>query len=34
IQTVFAGLNESQREQFCKQLLFYTQFLNEKKELL
>ncbi|HDX9630855.1 TPA: helix-turn-helix transcriptional regulator [Bacillus cereus] len=34
IQTVFAGLDESQREQFCKQLLFYTQFLNEKKELL
>ncbi|MGM2417507.1 helix-turn-helix domain-containing protein [Bacillus cereus group sp. BceL062] len=34
IQTVFAGLNESQREQFCKQLKFYTQFLNEKKELL
>ncbi|HDR7710364.1 TPA: helix-turn-helix transcriptional regulator [Bacillus cereus] len=34
IQTVFAGLNESQREQLCKQLLFYTQFLNEKKELL
>ncbi|MCT6901626.1 MAG: helix-turn-helix domain-containing protein [Lactobacillus sp.] len=33
-QTVFAGLNESQREQFCKQLLFYIQFLNEKKELL
>ena len=31
IQTVFAGLDESQREQFCKQLLFYTQFLNEKK---
>ncbi|AJG57468.1 MULTISPECIES: helix-turn-helix domain-containing protein [Bacillus] len=34
IQTVFAGLDESQREQFCKQLKFYTQFLNEKKELL
>lgn len=34
IQTVFAGLDESQREQFCKQLFFYTQFLNEKKELL
>lgn len=33
IQTVFAGLNESQREQFFKQLLFYTQFLNETKEL-
>ena len=31
VQTVFAGLNESQREQFCKQLLFYIQFLNEKK---
>ncbi|MGE7891528.1 helix-turn-helix domain-containing protein [Bacillus cereus] len=34
IQTVFAGLDESQRERFCKQLKFYTQFLNEKKELL
>lgn len=34
IQTVFADLDESQREQFCKQLKFYTQFLNEKKELL
>lgn len=34
IQTVFAGLDESQREQFCKQLKFYTQFLNEKKEVL
>lgn len=34
IQTVFAGLDESQREQFCKQLKSYTQFLNEKKELL
>ncbi|MFV1454456.1 helix-turn-helix domain-containing protein [Bacillus mycoides] len=34
IQTVFAGLDESQRERFCKQLEFYTQFLNEKKELL
>ncbi|MDG0950692.1 helix-turn-helix domain-containing protein [Bacillus paranthracis] len=34
IQMVFAGLDESQREQFCKQLKFYTQFLNEKKELL
>ena len=31
IQTVFAGLDESQRERFCKQLKFYTQFLNEKK---
>ena len=31
VQTVFAGLNESQREQFCKQLLFYIQFLNEKR---
>ena len=34
IQTVFAGLDESQQERFCKQLKFYTQFLNEKTELL
>ncbi|MEF8680435.1 UNVERIFIED_CONTAM: helix-turn-helix transcriptional regulator [Bacillus cereus] len=34
IQTVFAGLDESQRVQFCRQLNLYTQFLNEKKELL
>ncbi|MED2846942.1 helix-turn-helix transcriptional regulator [Bacillus toyonensis] len=34
IQTVFAGLDESQREQFCRQLKSYTLFLNDKKELL
>ncbi|WJE54290.1 helix-turn-helix transcriptional regulator [Bacillus cereus] len=34
IQTIFVGLDESQRERFCKQLSLYTEFLNEKKELL
>ncbi len=28
IQTVFAGLDESQREQFCKQLVLYASSLK------
>ncbi|MCC2476468.1 helix-turn-helix domain-containing protein [Bacillus paranthracis] len=34
IQTVFAGLDESQREQFCKQLVLYAKFLKTHNELL
>ncbi|EEM68587.1 MULTISPECIES: helix-turn-helix domain-containing protein [Bacillus cereus group] len=34
IQTVFAGLDESQREQFCKQLVLYAKFLKNHNELL
>ncbi|AFU14628.1 Transcriptional regulator, MerR [Bacillus thuringiensis MC28] len=34
IQTVFAGLDESHREQFCKQLVLYAKFLKNHNELL
>ncbi|MDZ5608454.1 helix-turn-helix transcriptional regulator [Bacillus pseudomycoides] len=34
IQTVFAGLDEDQREQFCKQLILYAKFLKNNHELL
>ncbi|EEL69358.1 Transcriptional regulator, MerR [Bacillus mycoides] len=34
IQTVFAGLDESHQEQFCKQLVLYAKFLKNHTELL